>query len=216
MINQISDKIVFSGLKLIKYGKLNVTTFQNKKLQFGNDGNLEVSIKINKPNFSKNIISKGSVGLAESYMRGDFETDDLSKLIELSAKNIKLVHKFSGILDLTYLNYFKKFVNRNTKTKSKEHISKHYDLGNEFFSLWLDDSLTYSSAIFENEKSNLYEAQINKYKKLSNLLKPKSGDKLLEIGCGWGGFAEYIGKNHDVNLDCITISKKQYEFLYLL
>ena len=212
MINQISDKIVFSGLKLIKYGKLNVTTFQNKKLQFGDDGNLEASIKINKPDFSKNIISKGSVGLAESYMRGDFETDDLSKLIELSAKNIKLVHKFSGILDLTYLNYFKKFINRNTKTKSKEHISKHYDLGNEFFSLWLDDSLTYSSAIFENEKSNLYEAQINKYKKLSNLLKPKSGDKLLEIGCGWGGFAEYIGKNYDVNLDCITISKKQYEF----
>ena len=78
--------------------------------------------------------------------------------------------------------------------------------------MWLDDTLTYSSAIFENEKSNLYEAQINKYKKLSNLLKPKSGDKLLEIGCGWGGFAEYIGKNHDVNLDCITISKKQYEF----
>ena len=212
MINQISDKIVFSGLKLIKYGKLNVTTFQNKKLQFGDDGSLEASIKINKPDFSKNIISKGSVGLAESYMRGDFETDDLSKLIELSAKNIKLVHKFSGILDFTYLNYFKKFINRNTKTKSKEHISKHYDLGNEFFSLWLDDSLTYSSAIFENEKSNLYEAQINKYKKLSNLLKPKSGDKLLEIGCGWGGFAEYIGKNYDVNLDCITISKKQYEF----
>ncbi len=212
MINKISDKIVFSGLKLIKYGKLNVTTFQNKKLKFGNNDNLEVSIKINKPDFSKNIISRGSVGLAESYMRGDFETDDLSKLIELSAKNIKLVHKFSGILDLTYLNYFKKFINRNTKTKSKEHISKHYDLGNEFFSLWLDDSLTYSSAIFENEKSNLYEAQINKYKKLSNLLKPKSGDKLLEIGCGWGGFAEYIGKNYDVNLDCITISKKQHEF----
>ena len=212
MINKISDKIVFSGLKFIKYGKLNITTFQNKKLQFGNDGNLEVSIKINKPDFSKNIIAKGSVGLAESYMKGDFETNDLSKLIELSAKNIKLVHKFSGILDLTYLNYFKKFVNRNTKTKSKEHISKHYDLGNEFFSLWLDKTLTYSSAIFESEKNNLEEAQINKYKKLSNLIKPKSGDKMLEIGCGWGGYAEFIGKNFDVKLDCITISKKQYDY----
>ena len=79
MINKISDKIVFSGLNLIKNGKLNITTFQNKKLQFGNDDNLEVSIKINKPDFSKNIIAKGSVGLAESYIRGDFETDDLSK-----------------------------------------------------------------------------------------------------------------------------------------
>ena len=117
MINKISDKIVFSGLNLIKNGKLNITTFQNKKLQFGNDDDLEVSIKINKPDFSKNIIAKGSVGLAESYIRGDFETDDLSKLIELSAINIKLVHKFSGIFDLTYLNYFKKFINRNTKKK---------------------------------------------------------------------------------------------------
>ena len=78
MINKISDKIVFSGLKLIKHGKLNVITFQNKKLQFGNDGSLEVSIKINKPDFSKNIIAKGSVGLAESYMSGEFETDNLT------------------------------------------------------------------------------------------------------------------------------------------
>ena len=67
--------------------------------------------------------------------------------------------------------------------------------------------MTYSSAIFESEKNNLEEAQINKYKKLSNLIKPKSGDKMLEIGCGWGGYAEFIGKNFDVKLDCITISK---------
>jgi len=133
MINKISDKIVFSGLNLIKNGKLNITTFQNKKLQFGNDDNLEVSIKINKPDFSKNIIAKGSVGLAESYIRGDFETDDLSKLIELSAKNIKLVHKFSGIFDLTYLNYFKKFINRNTKKKVKNIFQNTMILEMNFF-----------------------------------------------------------------------------------
>ena len=78
--------------------------------------------------------------------------------------------------------------------------------------MWLDNTLTYSSAIFENEKNNLEEAQINKYQKLIGLLKPKVGDKVLEIGCGWGGFAEYIGKNLDVKLDCITISKKQFEY----
>ena len=133
MINKISDKIVFSGLNLIKNGKLNITTFQNKKLQFGNDDNLEVSIKINKPDFSKNIIAKGSVGLAESYIRGDFETDDLSKLIELSAKNIKLIHKFSGIFDLTYLNYFKKFINRNTKKKAKNIFRNTMILEMNFF-----------------------------------------------------------------------------------
>jgi len=145
-------------------------------------------------------------------MRGDFETNNLSDLIELTAKNIKIIYKFSGFLDLSIINSIKKIFIKNTKNQSKENISKHYDLGNNFFSLWLDKSLTYSSAIFEKDKKNLEDAQYNKYKKLINLIEPKSGDKILEIGCGWGGFAEYVGKNLDVKLDCITISKKQYEF----
>ena len=111
-----------------------------------------------------------------------------------------------------FFNLIKNFFIKNTKIKSKENISKHYDLGNEFFSLWLDNTLTYSSAIFDNQKNNLEAAQLNKYKKLCDLVKPKSGDRMLEIGCGWGGYAEYIGKNYDIKLDCITISKKQYDF----
>ena len=145
-------------------------------------------------------------------MRGDFETSNLSDLIEITAKNIKIVHKFSSLLDLRLINFFKSLFVKNTKNKSKENISKHYDLGNEFFSLWLDKTLTYSSAIFETNNNSLEDAQINKYRKLADLIKPKAGDVILEIGCGWGGFAEYLGKNFDVNLDCITISKKQYEF----
>ena len=81
-----------------------------------------------------------------------------------------------------------------------------------FFHYGLDKTLTYSSAIFDKEDQKLEEAQQNKYEKLTNLLSPKSGSRLLEIGCGWGGFAEYLGKKYDVKLDCITISKKQYEF----
>ena len=144
-------------------------------------------------------------------MDNNFETDNLTNFIELAAKNIKIIHKFSGSFDLAIFNKIKNFFVKNNKSRSKENIRKHYDLGNEFFSLWLDKTLTYSSAIFE-DGNDLQEAQINKYKKLSSLLKPKSGDKMLEIGCGWGGFAEYIGKNYDVKLDCITISRKQYEF----
>ena len=145
-------------------------------------------------------------------MRGDFETDDLTNLIELTAKNIKLVYKFSGVLDFPLLNKIKSFFIKNNKNRSKKNISKHYDLGNEFFSLWLDPTLTYSSAIFEKEDNDLEKAQLNKYKKLVDLIAPKSGNKILEIGCGWGGFAEYVGKNHDVKLDCITISKKQFDY----
>ena len=212
-INFISDTIVFSALKHIRHGRINLTNYDGSKIIFGKENKLlNVNIKINKPGLMTSIISNGSVGLAEAYMRGEFETDNLSDLIEITAKNIKIIHKFSGMFDLQAINFVKNIFVKNTKKRSKENISKHYDLGNEFFSLWLDKTLTYSSAIFDNHKNDLESAQINKYKKLSDLLKPRSGERMLEIGCGWGGYAEYIGKNFDVKLDCITISKKQYDF----
>ena len=212
-LNNWSDKIVFSSLKLIKKGHLILTNYDDEKYLFGDPSQkLKVKIKINKPGLTYQIVKSGSTGLAEAYMRGDFETDDLTNLIELTAKNIKLVYKFSGLLDFSIFNKIKNFLLKNDKSRSKKNISKHYDLGNEFFSLWLDPTLTYSSAIFDQKDNDLEKAQINKYKKLVELIRPKSGNKILEIGCGWGGFAEYVGKNHDVKLDCITISKKQFEY----
>ena len=145
-------------------------------------------------------------------MRGEFETDNLPDLIELTARNIHVIYKFSGLLDLPVINFVKNKIIKNTKSRSKENIAKHYDLGNDFFSLWLDNTLTYSSAIFDDSSKNLSVAQNNKYQKLIDLIKPSTGDKVLEIGCGWGGFAEYLGKKYDVKLDCITISKKQFEY----
>ena len=209
----LSDKIVFNSLRYIKFGYLKLINHDGETYIFGNENDeLKVNLKINKPGITYKIIKSGSVGLAEAYMRGDFETDNLTNLIELTAKNINLIYKFSGILDFPLFNKIKNIFYNNNKSRSKKNIAKHYDLGNEFFSLWLDPTLTYSSAIFENERNDLKSAQINKYKKLLELIKPKSGNKLLEIGCGWGGFAEYVGKNFDVELDCITISKKQYEY----
>ena len=209
----IPDQIVLNSLKDISYGKIQFVNYDGKVTSLGsNNKEKAVTLKIKKPGLTFEIINKGSIGLAESYMRGDFDTDNLTDLIEIAAKNINKIHKFSGVLDFPIINFFRNFFIKNTKQKSKENIAKHYDLGNEFFSLWLDKSLTYSSAIFEGKKNDLENAQINKYEKLLELVKPKTGDKILEIGCGWGGFGEFIGKNYDVNLDCITISKKQYEF----
>ena len=211
-LNKLSDKIVFNSLKFIKHGNLKITNHDGKEYTFGkNNERLNADLKINKPGLTFKIIKNGSVGLAEAYMDNYFETNNLTNLIELAAKNIKIVHKFSGSFDLSIFNKIKGLFIKNNKSRSKENIRKHYDLGNEFFSLWLDKTLTYSSAIFD-DSNDLEKAQLNKYKKLSSLVKPKPGDKLLEIGCGWGGFAEYIGKNYDVKLDCITISKKQYEY----
>ena len=213
MIQKVSDNIVFNALRFIKHGQLKLTNYDGKKFFFGKENEtLNVELIINNPGFTYGIIKKGSIGLAEAYMRGDFETNNLSDLIELTAKNINIVYKFSGLFDFPIINSLKNIFLKNTKKNSKEYISKHYDLGNEFFSLWLDKTLTYSSAIFEGKHNSLEQAQTNKYKKLTNLIKPKVGDKILEIGCGWGGFAEYLGKNFDIKLDCITISKKQFEF----
>ncbi len=212
-LNKISDKLVFNFLGKIDYGYLEIKTFDGEILKFGNpEEPLSANIIIKKPNFNYNLIRGGSIGFAECYMRGEFETDDLSNLIELTARNIKIIHRFSGLLDVPVINYIKNKIIKNTKSRSKENIAKHYDLGNEFFSLWLDDTLTYSSAIFSEHSKNLAEAQNNKYQKLIDLIKPNNGDKVLEIGCGWGGFAEYLGKKYDVKLDCITISKKQFEY----
>jgi len=213
LIYKISDSIVFSGLRNMKYGFLEITKTNGEILKFGNcNDNLKASMIIKNENFTYNLIKSGSIGLAESYMKGYFTTNNLSDLIELAAKNIKIVHKFSGIFDLPLINFFKNKIIKNTKIRSKQNIAKHYDLGNDFFSLWLDKTLTYSSAIFDNPKQNLFDAQNNKYQKLIDLLKPKTGSKILEIGCGWGGFAEYLGTNYDIKLDCITISKKQFDF----
>ena len=212
-LNKISDKLIFKTLKFIKHGNIELINHDNKSYNFGDPGEkLKVTIKINKPGPTYQIIKSGSVGLAEAYMRGDFETDNLTNLIELTAKNIKLMYKFSGLLDFPLINNIKSIFIKNNKSRSKANIAKHYDLGNEFFSLWLDPSLTYSSAIFEKQESNLEFAQINKNKKLLSLLKPKPGDKILEIGCGWGGFAEFVGKNYDIKMDCITISQKQFDY----
>ena len=213
ILHRISDKIIFNILKKINVGYLEITSISGELLRFGNyNDKLKADLKIKSSALSYNLIKGGSVGLAECYMKNEFETNNLSNLIELAARNINIVHKFSGILDLKFLNFIKNKFIKNTKNRSKENIAKHYDLGNDFFSLWLDKTLTYSSAIFDEQNKDLAEAQNNKYQKLINLIQPNNGDKILEIGCGWGGFAEYLGKNYDVKLDCITISKKQFEY----
>ena len=150
---KLSDKIVCSAVKNIKYGKIVITNYDGNIYNLGSDDHsLQASLVIKKPGFTLDILNKGSVGLAESYMRGDFETDNLTNLIEITAKNIKRVHKISGVFDFPLINFLKNKFIKNTKNRSKENISKHYDLGNEYFSLWLDKKLNYSNEVFDNQK----------------------------------------------------------------
>ncbi len=211
---KITEKFVLNKLKNISQGNLKLINYDGKVFHFGDlESKLSSDIKINNPNFYLNVVMGGSSALGEAHMKKDFYTSNLTNLIELTARNINTIYSFSGSLKLQKIkNFLKKIFASNTKSKSKKYISKHYDLGNEFFSLWLDKSLTYSSAIFKSEKDDLEIAQRNKFQELINLMDIKNGNKVLEIGCGWGGFAEFLAKNYDVSVDCITISKNQYEF----
>ena len=213
ILHYLSDQFVFWNLKNIKQGYLVLKDSKANEHFFGdNKSLLKASLKINEPSFCFKLLKQGSSALGDSYIKGEFETQDLTSLIELSAKNIDITHKFSGFFQMSFLKKFLPKKYKNTKERSKKNISLHYDLGNDFFSTWLDSTLTYSCGIFNSSDETLEKAQINKYNKLINLIKPKRGDKILEIGCGWGGFAEQLTKNYDVKLDCITISKKQFLF----
>jgi cyclopropane-fatty-acyl-phospholipid synthase len=211
---KISEKFVLNKLKNITQGNLKLINYDGKVFHFGDlESKLSSDIKVNNPHFYFNVVMGGSTALGEAHMKKDFYSTNLTNLVELTARNIKLVHSFSGSLRIQKIkNFFKNIFASNTKSKSLKYISKHYDLGNSFFSQWLDKSLTYSSAVYQNSNDSLEQAQKNKYQKLIDLLEVKDGDKVLEIGCGWGGFSEYFAKNYNVTIDCITISKKQFEF----
>ena len=211
---KISEKFVLNKLKNITLGNLKLINYDGKVFHFGDlESKLSSDIKVNNPHFYFNVVMGGSSALGEAHMKKDFYSTNLTNLVELTARNIKLVHSFSGSLRIQKIkNFFKNIFASNTKSKSLKYISKHYDLGNSFFSQWLDKSLTYSSAVYQNSNDSLEQAQKNKYQKLIDLLEVKDGDKVLEIGCGWGGFSEYFAKNYNVTIDCITISKKQFEF----
>ena len=213
-LTKFSENFILKKLKNISYGNLKLVNYDGKVFHFGDlESNLSADIKINDPKFFFNLILGGSSGLGEAHIKKDFYTTNLTNLIELTARNINLIYSFSGSLKLqTFKNFIKKIFASNTKSKSIKYISKHYDLGNDFFSLWLDNTLTYSSAIYDNQNVSLEQAQKNKFEKLINLLNIRDGNKVLEIGCGWGGFAEYLAKKHNVSIDCITISKNQFEF----
>ena len=213
-LTKISEKFVLNKLKNISQGNLKLINYDGKVFHFGDlESKLSTDIKINNPSFYLNVILGGSSALGEAHIKRDFYTSNLTNLIELTARNINTIYSFSGSLKLQKIkNFLKKIFASNTKSKSIKYISKHYDLGNEFFSLWLDKTLTYSSAVYKDEKDDLEKAQKNKFQELINLLNIKEGNKILEIGCGWGGFAEFLAKKYDVSIDCITISKNQYDF----
>ena len=201
-------------LSKLQFGELSVKFPSGEFKKFkGKDNNQKADLVINNYKFISKILKKKSVGFAESYMDGDFTSSNLTNLLLLAFKNEKyFLENFKTNIFFNIYSKFRHFLNENTKSQSKKNIEYHYDLGNNFYTKWLDRSMTYSSAYFDKESQNLFDAQLNKYHKIGEALHLNENSKVLEIGCGWGGFSSYAAKNFKSKIDAITISQAQFEY----
>ena len=167
-------------------------------------------IEIKSHKFIKRIVASGYLGIAESYINGEWSSPSRSTVFDFGAANLEeLDRSITANSMVKFINFIVSLTNLNTKKGSRRNIANHYDLGNNFFSEWLDKSMTYSSGIHLNSNTTLEQAQESKYQRIVEKLNIKSSDKVLEIGCGWGGFAEYAGKKTGAKITAITISKEQ-------
>ena len=201
-------------LKNLKVGEIKVT-FPNKDIKTfkGSIDGPSADIIFTTEKSIKDCILGGSIGFCEAIIYDEIQSKDLSKLIEIGAhEESGLNTTGNGHYFFKTLNKFFHLLNNNSLKGSKKNISAHYDLGNKFYKLWLDKSMTYSSAYFGKKNFSLNEAQENKYRKISEMVDLKKQYNVLEIGCGWGGFAEFASKNYNSFVTAITISKEQYEF----
>ena len=211
----IVDHYINKVCTQILYGELNLEV-KGKKYYFqGQNEGPSVHLTVHKLSMLWDLYFRGSVGLGDAYIKGKFEADDLSKFLEFGAMNERAFGGEMGGSKL-YRYLSKSYMNKtqNSLGQSKKNIHAHYDLGNDFYEEWLDDSLTYSSGFFKTGKETLSQAQKNKFDSLIKGNEPKSGDHVLEIGSGWGSFAFYlISKYPDITIDTLTISQEQYDFV---
>ena len=159
------------------------------------------------------LIREGDLGFSDAYLDGWWTTPDLQTFMDLMhAENDEVYEGFPGMALVRLYERARFWLQSNSKKQAKKNISYHYDLGNEFYSLWLDKSMTYSSAYFKKDTETLEKAQENKYKSIIDQLGVKAGDHILEIGCGWGGFGEYAASKRGLKVTGLTISKEQYDY----
>ena len=207
-------RVILRICAFIRWGSLLVILPDDRGLLFqGRDPGEEAVIKINNYGFATKLWRGGTIGFAESYLDGHWESPNVTALLEVLARNDQELARFydMGKLFRPVQRLFHA-LNRNTKSGSRRNIMAHYDLGNDFYGQWLDDTMTYSSAKFADTSQDLSAAQLNKYKSLAERIDLQPGHSLLEIGSGWGGFAEYAAGHIGCQVTGITISPEQLKY----
>ncbi len=170
-------------------------------------------LTIRDPRIAGRVLKNGDIGFAEGYMAGEWDTPDLAILLETLVNNYDHIRRlFDGNPLMKLVNGFGHRLNRNSRRGSRRNIHAHYDLGNGFYGAWLDPSMTYSSARFERPGQSLQDAQRAKYASLARMMDLQPGHSVLEIGCGWGGFAEFAAREVGAVVTGVTISREQHDY----
>lgn len=215
-----SEKVIDGVFTPLKLGQLTIKWPDGAQRIYGQDPDgFTGEIQVRRHDFFKKCLLYGDVGFGEAYVDGDWDTPDLARVIEWMILNVE--HHPTLMADAARnspVNWFRLFntlahkLRDNTLMGSRKNISAHYDLGNDFFKTFLDPSMAYSSAYFANEHQSLHEAQVAKFDRWCQKLRLKPTDRVLEIGCGWGGFAGYAARHYGCHLTCITISQEQFDY----
>ena len=202
-------------LQNIKWGEIKVSFKDSyQKIFKAKEGNLSSDISIKDGSFFKDILFRGELGFADSYINNKWETSNLTNLLKILLKNQQIKKKnWANNYLSSFIEKIKFIFKSNSISQAKKNIHYHYDLGNKFYSFWLDPSMTYSSGIFNNNEDDLLTAQKNKYDNIIKNLNIEASENLLEVGSGWGGFLKRNYDKTNSTIEGLTISEQQFSYV---
>ena len=205
---------VFDQVKDLSKGRVDIILPDGRQFRAeGSEPGYVAEVHVHNPDLFARTIREGDLGFSEAYLDGWWSTPDLQAVMDFMHDDAE--HIYDGFPAQRLVQVYERlrfWMQRNSKKQARKNISYHYDLGNDFYSLWLDDTMTYSSAIFETGQESTEAAQTAKYASMVDQMGAKEGDHVLEIGCGWGGFAEYAAKERGIKVTGLTISKEQHDY----
>ena len=207
-------RFLLTILSHLHCGRLTLTLPDGSQHQFsGALSGPDSDLTIHTESALRRLLHDGKMGFCEAFMDGEASSQSLPTLIELAVLHDKYLEDAlkTNIFRQAGLRLFH-MLRRNNKLGSAKNIAHHYDIGNSFYEAWLDPTMTYSSAVFDSETDDLTTAQLNKYKRLAVLADIQPGDRILEIGCGWGGFAKFVSQHIGAHVTGITISQAQLAY----